>query len=144
MISNAPVTLIKQAFHKGRRNLHHLLKGRLKGHCPVEKTKFCLINVRVISPHITKYTTKLDKKILWSKTEAVVWKRCAELQGWKWITVPSFVFLIHISLRSSLLAIFFFYFKIIKQTLKQASGPIHKNTILQPGQCFFKTIFIQA
>ena len=38
---------------------------------PPEITKLCLINFQLVSPNVTKYTTKLDKKILWSKTEVV-------------------------------------------------------------------------
>ena len=36
------------------------------------------------------YTTKLDKKILQSKIEAVVWGKSAGLQGCKWIAVHQF------------------------------------------------------
>ena len=36
----------------------------LMKHCPTEVTKFRLAYCHVISPNVTKYTTKLDKKIL--------------------------------------------------------------------------------
>ena len=36
----------------------------LKGHCPAEIAKFRLAYFHVISPNTTKYTTKLDEKIL--------------------------------------------------------------------------------
>ena len=44
--------------------------------------KLCLLNFHVILPNATRYTAKLDKKILKSKTEAVVWRKSAGLQGW--------------------------------------------------------------
>ena len=37
-----------------------------------ETTKFCLDNFHVILPNATKYTTKLENKILSYKTEALV------------------------------------------------------------------------
>ena len=43
--------------------------------------------VHVTSPNATKNATKLDKNILQSKTDAVVWRKGARLQVWKWIIV---------------------------------------------------------
>ena len=47
----------------------------LKEHCPTEITKLSLLNCHNISPNATKYITKLDKKILQRKTEAVFWRK---------------------------------------------------------------------
>ena len=40
-------------------------------HSPAEMTNLILLNFHVISPNATKYISKLHKKILKSKTEAV-------------------------------------------------------------------------
>ena len=41
----------------------------------------------------TKYKSQLEKKILLDKTEAIVWRKSAGLQGWKMITVINFDFM---------------------------------------------------
>ena len=38
-----------------------------------------IVFFHVIPPNANKYTTKLDKKVLQSKTEAVVWRKSAGL-----------------------------------------------------------------
>ena len=50
------------------------LSGNWERDSPAEITKFCLLNFYVISNKCHQYKTKLDKKILQSKTEAVVWR----------------------------------------------------------------------
>ena len=84
-------SLIRPAVHNHSSVVSQIINIKqsyvLKGHCPAQITKFCWLNFHVISTNITKYTTKWDKKILWSKTEAAVWRKKAGLQGWKWITV---------------------------------------------------------
>ena len=49
-------------------------QAQLNGQCPAEKI-FRSPYLYVISPNAAKYTTNLDKKILESKAEAVVWSR---------------------------------------------------------------------
>ena len=46
----------------------------LEKQCPAEISKFRLAYFHVISSNATIYTAKLDKKILLSKTKAVVWR----------------------------------------------------------------------
>ena len=75
---------------KKREKILNILISFLKVHRPTEIPKLYVLTFHVISPNATKCTTKLDKKILKSETEAETWRKSAGLQGWKWITVHQF------------------------------------------------------
>ena len=47
----------------------------LKGHCAAEMANFCSADFSVVSPNATKYTTKLQEKIIKSKAKAVILER---------------------------------------------------------------------
>ena len=51
-------------------NALSVIDSPLQGHYLAEIMKCCLI-----SPNATKYITKLNKKIVWSKADAVFWKK---------------------------------------------------------------------
>ena len=63
------------------------LRKRIMMILHAEMVKCRLTYFHVISPNGTKYTTKLNKKLLQNKTKVVVWRQSAGLQGQKWITV---------------------------------------------------------
>ena len=122
--------------------------------CAAEITKLYLLNFHVMSPNATQYTTKFNKKILMSKTEAVIWLKSTGLQGWKWITVRQFWFrdrrsrnqnfrsggtlrFLVDTLFRSLIFFFtvitfgdiFFLFQDDKVSLRQVPGDNHENTV---------------
>ena len=111
---------------------------------PTERTKLCLhsgfyIISSVISPNASKYKTKLDKKnsIQQNRGKNILEKKNAmdyssstfHCGGNLRFLVVIFVFLVHISLRSSLLAILSSYFKIIKQATTGLPFRCHELTI---------------
>ena len=84
----------------------------LKRHCPTERTKSYQLNFHVISP-LPPNIKLIGYKDSKEQNRSSILEKSAGLQGWKWFInfdfatgVKKFVFLVHISLRSSLLAIF--------------------------------------